>query len=59
MYARADFLIAKVHGLETLFFGTAVVYAHAEVDQFAADINHPDEPGVPILLILLTLDKAS
>lgn len=59
MYAGADFLITKVHALETLFFGTAVVYAHAEVGQFAADINQPDELGVHILLILLTLDKQS
>jgi hypothetical protein len=59
MYARADLLITKVHGLETLFPGTAVVYAPAEVDQFAADINQPDELEVHILLILLTLDKKS
>jgi hypothetical protein len=42
IYARADLLITKVHGLEILFCGTGVVYAPGEVEQFAA--RHPSIP---------------
>jgi hypothetical protein len=42
------FSLLKVHGLETLFFGTAVVYAPAEVDEFAPDIDQSVEMTVHI-----------
>ena len=47
--------MTKLYGLETLFFGTAVVYAPAEVEQFAPDINPSVELTGHILLILLPL----
>ena len=31
--------MTKLYSLETLFFGTTVVYAHSDVEQFRLDIH--------------------
>jgi len=51
--------MAKLHGLETLFFGTAVVYANEGVEEFVLDINQSVERLASMLLILLILHQNS
>jgi hypothetical protein len=58
IYARADLLLTKVHGLEILCCGTRVVDPPEEVDQFASDIPQSIAQMVHIPLILLRLDKS-
>jgi hypothetical protein len=47
--------MTKLYSLETLFLGTAVVYAPAQVDQFAPHSDRSVEHILAILLILLML----
>jgi len=51
--------MAKLCGSETLFFGTAVVYASAGVEEFVLDINQSVERLASMLLILLILHQNS
>jgi hypothetical protein len=51
--------MTKVHGLETLFFGTAVVYAREEVNQFPPYIDQSAGQTFYILLNINMLDRTS
>ena len=47
--------MTKLYGLETLFYGTSVVYAYAEVEQFGFDIHQLLPQILDMLLISLRL----
>ena len=51
--------MTKVHGLETLFFGTAVVYTQEEVDQFSPHSDRSAGQTFYILLKIIMLDRTS
>jgi hypothetical protein len=55
-YAPGDFLTTKLNGLETLFYGTAVVVLWCEDQERAPDIHQSVKQILAILLILVVLD---
>ena len=56
-YAPGDFLTTKLNGLETLFYGTAVVVLSCEGQERTPDTHQSVKHILVILLILLVLHR--